>query len=91
MKNLQSMTIKEYLIEHLVSRGFFEKDAEEAFKAYCEDMKGLGFQKRWDDQIKDYPVQMQPILLIGFRHIVLKWIDRNVPDAWFRPLFMDDE
>lgn len=46
---------------------------------------------RWNDQFDSFPVIMMHILWgTRVRPQALEWIKKNVPKAWYRPVFDDD-
>lgn len=45
--------------------------------------------KRWADDINEYPQIILIQTWINVKEITLKWIDENLPKAFFRPLFTE--
>ena len=82
------MTIKEYLSKALEDRGMFPHQAVEVVAGVVEattEMAG-----RWDDDTEGYPPQMLAVLWYSVDRAALKWIDENLPKAWFRPMFVKE-
>jgi hypothetical protein len=40
----------------------------------------------WDHQVEDN-LPMKALLILAMRNAALKWIDKNLPEAFFRPMF----
>ena len=79
------MTIKEFVISECVSRGMFEDQAEEVFQKLFKvhpEMEG-----RWDEPIEAYPKTMLASIRVSVVSEGKKWIEKNVPQAFYRKLF----
>lgn len=80
-------SISDAIQKHLVSNGMFPQQA----KAVLEEVMALPenepMQGRWDSQMSDYPQVLQKALILSANNQALSWIDRNLPLAWFRPMF----
>jgi len=85
------MTIKEKIKELLVNNGMFENQAEDVITLVVSDKTNEAMIGRWDDDVLDYPAIMLQILWSSTRRIAIKWIDDNLPSAWFRPMFELDD
>ena len=42
----------------------------------------------WDSPASDYPDSLYNLWFITVKPIALKWIDDNIPQAWFRMMFL---
>lgn len=84
------MTIRERVIELLVSNGMFAGQAEEVLVALQADPSNAAMDGRWNDDAEGYPPQLWPVLQMVARRAALTYIDEKVPLAWFRPMFTDD-
>lgn len=81
------MTFKEKVKEHLVASGMFDSQAEAVFQEMkASDNVMLG---RWDDDVSEYPGVMLNVILVSVRRYALEWIDKNIPQAWFRGCLED--
>ena len=81
-------TIEQKLTQRLVDNGLFEDMAEKIMQQIKADDNGT-MQGRWGDSIEDYPDIMLAVLWVTVRDTALEWIDENLPNAWFRPLFAE--
>lgn len=43
----------------------------------------------WDRPAQEYPDTIYGLILSMTKPEILKWIDKNCPKAWFRPMFDD--
>lgn len=60
------------------------------------NIKGLCDQIGYDGVTFDRPASEYPeffytMLWIQLKPVVLKWLDRNHPEAWFKPVYMSTE
>lgn len=85
------MTFKEFLIEHLTGSGMFDSQAEKVFAVVEADPANETMKYRWNDNIADYPDLMQPLVRLIANRAALKWTEENLPEAWFKPMFMSGE
>jgi hypothetical protein len=79
----------EFTINHLVSHGMFEEQANKVLDRCRQDeiLKPMG--GRWNDTVDGYPPQMKAVVLLSVRKVAVDWIDENIPMAWFRGMFTD--
>lgn len=84
------MTFKESMTYTLTNMGMFDSHADEVLKEYMEDESAEPMAGRWDDDVKSYPQNMQATVWIGVKHFAAGWIERNLPQAWYRPMFQSD-
>lgn len=88
------MTVKEKLIDMLVSRGMFESQAktviELAIPEIEKDANEVGsYSIDLDSPEEDYPEALYKAWFkVIIKPIALKWIDENKPHAWFRDIFL---
>jgi len=81
----EAKTVKEIALKHLVKNGMFANDANAVLKAYQDrtpEMDG-----RWDDFADSDPFQLIVCLKIGINSVALEYIEENIPNAWFKPIF----
>lgn len=84
-----NMTFKEYFTDKLYNCGLFKNQCEEVINLCKKDevfVDAMG--DRWDDIIDSYPDMLKTIIWIRVKSITLKYIDMNIPEAWFRSLFL---
>ena len=49
---------------------------------------GSAMERRWNDQVDDYPPQLLAVLLMSVNTAALEWIDANLPKAFYRDMFL---
>lgn len=84
------MTFKESMTYTLVGMGMFDSHADQVIKEYMEDESAESMIGRWDHDMKDYPQNIQSVVWIGVKHFASEWIERNMPQAWYKPMFKPD-
>ena len=74
----------------MVSRGMFQSQAEEIFAIVKDEIEELvpDYNFTWDRPAEEYPEAMYNILWITVKSEALKWIEKNKPMAWFKPMFI---
>ena len=81
MKNTVETEMKNYLI----SNGMSENQAESVISETKKEMKGTF--NNWDSNIDSYSSQLQGLIKISVKQTALKWLNKNKPFAWFKPMF----
>ena len=84
------MTIKERLKKILVDCGMADDQADEVLKEAIPRIESLtprDYVIRWDEPSTAYPDSFYDIMWLTLSVEALKWIDKNCPLAWFRPMF----
>lgn len=79
------MNFYDFFTKQLTSLGMFPNQAKDVMTITMErhsEMKG-----RWDEDITSYPQQLQNIIWLSIEDIALEYIEKNVPEAWFKPIF----
>lgn len=78
-------TIEQYFREYLESNGMFPQQADAVMLA----VKGhdAAMEERWSDDKSGYPSSLLAAILMRVNRSAVIWIDANLPDAWFRPIF----
>lgn len=84
------MTIEERLIEMCVDCGMFDTQAKEVLDRVKADKVNEPMKQRWNDAPEDYPEILFNVIWINTKQHALEWIDENLPQAWFRPMFASD-
>ena len=82
-------TIEEKLKQMLIDKGLFEDMAEEIMQQVKADDINAVMTNRWGEPVEGYPGSVLAVLWISTRDTALEWIDENLPNAWFRPLFAE--
>jgi hypothetical protein len=82
------MTFNEFSNDYLIKSGMQESDARAVIEAAkqsegMEAMIGL-----WDNSIDGYPPVMKASFHMSIKRHALEYIDANMPEAWFRDLFV---
>lgn len=81
-------TISARVIRYLTERGMLEQQAQavlEIVKGRNEAMDGL-----WEHAPSDYPEILIRAILLDTRKAAIEWIDANLPQAFFRPMFTNE-
>jgi hypothetical protein len=80
------MTVKEKIMGMLEDMGMFPSQAEAVLElAILELDKNTGLN--WTDKADAYPPLIYNIALGLIKPIALEWIEQNIPQAWFKPMF----
>lgn len=85
------MTIRETLAKHLTDNGMFESQAEAVIEQFMGTDATQPMRGRWDDPTTEYPAALTDALLHGLCFVALEWIDANLPEAWYRPIFLPED
>lgn len=84
-QTLNPTSVSQAVIDHLVSNGMFESQAAQVLnivKGRNEAMNG-----HWEDNKADYPDVMLRVIILDANLAAVEWIDENLPNAFFRPMF----
>ena len=84
------MTLRQKLIKMLVDKGLFESQATEIITQSIKiiDSKQGEYKVTWDRPADEYPdVCISLWFMETIKPATLAWIDKNKPQAWFRPIF----
>lgn len=88
MTNPASETWRDFVLRYCTERGMFLDQAEavltRVIMAIDEPMT-----RRWDDYVAGYPPAMLALIAATTNLEALAWIDENLPQAFYRPLFED--
>ncbi len=83
------MTLEQRLKEMMVERGMFEEQADEVMACVKDDECNKSMQSRWKDEASGYPPAMIKVLWIFTKEAALDYIEKNLPQAWFKSMFMN--
>ena len=86
------MTFQEHIRLQLLANGLFESMVEEVMPIILnhENFKGT-MDTRWNENVDNYPEMMKGLNFMAVKPIVLEWLEENHPEAWFKPMFMNEE
>ncbi len=80
-------TVREKMEEMLYQNGLFEDQAKEIMDIAVESDSFESMKENWNKDASGYPPIIINICWVGVKGVALKWIDNNVPEAWFRDVF----
>ena len=74
----------------LVENGMFPEQAKKVMDVAIPEINASNeYQITWDRPEQEYPeVFYSSVWVIQLKVIALKWIDENIPRAWYRPMFV---
>ena len=84
---MEYKTVEQFVIDHLYNNGMSESQAEAVLVMVKRDPAASEMSDRWRDFIVDYPSSLQAAILMIVNRVALEWIDFNLPNAWYRPMF----
>lgn len=82
------MTFEAKMRQLLTKNGMSDSQADEVISLAKADIALNDMAERWGDDESCYPDVMANIVWIGVKSVALKWVDKNKPLAWFRPVFV---
>lgn len=85
------MTVHDKFKSMLVKRGMNDGHAEQVMLRYFlkeVSMLPTGYNLTWQDHSDAYPTPIYTALASLLFECALKYIDANIPQAWFRPMFV---
>jgi len=84
------MTVRQKIENALVHLGMFEQQAQKVMDIAMPTIDGISdeYQISWDSDCEIYEEEMYDFLFTFVKPEALKWIDENVPKAWFRENFI---
>ena len=79
--NTVEAEMKNYLIENGMSN-------DQANSVITETKKEMEFTfNNWDSPIDTYSSQLRGLIKLSVKQTALKWLNKNKPLAWFKPIF----
>lgn len=81
------MTFEQKALEMLESNGMFPDQARAVLAMMKTDPANEVIKERWGHDIAGYGDIMINVLWANAKYNALRYIDENIPRAWFRPLF----
>ena len=88
--NNKVMTAEDKFIVMLTDRGMFESQAVEVMKIAKPNLDSIfgAYKLTWSMPYDDYPQVIYDVLFQDIKIVALKWIEDNVPLAWYKPNFL---
>lgn len=85
----ENLSSREYLEYKLIAMGLFESQAKEIVAlAIPEIDKGaMKYKIAWNSPASGYSEMFYSLWFQTVKIVALLWIDKNCPNAWFRPMF----
>lgn len=81
------MTFEQKIVEMLIGNGLFADQAREIIDLAKLDRSLVSMEKRWSEDVADFPDTVLVGAWLSVQDVALEWIDEHCPLAWFRPLF----
>lgn len=83
-------TIKQKLTRILMEKGMSGTQANEVIDLAMPKMNNLveDYSIDFSDSSDAYPDVLYRVLFVTIKPIALKWIEDNIPMAWFKPMFI---
>ncbi len=83
------MTVEQKLLTYLTDRGMSDNQAKEVLSDYLKSVaKDTDYQITLGSDSGSYPNEVYHALFSGLNHQAVQWIEKNVPLAWFKPMFL---
>jgi hypothetical protein len=83
------MTVEQTLLKYLTEKGLSDNQAKEILTDY---LKSIAIDTNYQISLgadKDaYPNAVYIALYSGLQHQALQYIEKNIPMAWFKPMFV---
>lgn len=83
------MTISEKMILLLTEHGLLPGEADKALAVAKANDIFDSMERRWNDPVNGYPLQMVVVLWISIKRITAEWLAEHQPKHWARPMFED--
>lgn len=83
------MTFEEIMRKNLKNRGMCDTQINEIMVAVKTAEENQSMLNRWCDNVSDYPDMMANVVWISVKRHALEWIEKNLPLAWFKPMFYE--
>ena len=81
------MTVEAKFTKMLFERGMFPAQAESVMDLAKQEPALAEMERRWQDDESEYPPALLAVYWVTICAAAVKWIDKNLPQAWYRPLF----
>ena len=85
------MTFESMMKDYLVSRGMLDSQAD-AVIANVKALNETAFMSSvWNKNPNNYSVVMTQSIIMVTKLEAIKWIDKNLPLAFYRPMFAEND
>ena len=83
------MTTRQVLRKMLTDKGMLDRQADAVLAKAIPEIERLSpdYQITWDRPASEYPDALYNAMLETLCDVARKWIEKNAPQAWFRPMF----
>lgn len=86
------MTTREKLEEMLINRGMSSRQAKQVMDIAVLEIgktteSDWGYNITFNRPCEEYPKPIYLVLFLEIKPIALKWINENIPNAWYKNLF----
>ena len=78
-------TVHTEMINYLIANGMSNDQANSVIAQTKKEMKGTF--NNWGSQLDAYSLQLQNLIKLSVKQTALKWLNKNKPFAWFKPIF----
>jgi len=82
------MSFESKIRELLIENGMFDKQADAVILLAKENQINDAMKDRWNDSTEHYPPVIMNMLWFSTKKIALDYIEKNIPNAWLKPMFM---
>jgi hypothetical protein len=84
------MTVREKLELMLVEKGMFLTQAKEVIELSIPKLNELSgdYTITFDSPSNEYPNMLYSVWYLTIKPIALKWINDNIPQAWYKEMFV---
>lgn len=85
----KAMTTKEKMKKMLTDKGMSDSQADAVLKEAIPKIESLNpdYRITWDRSASEYPDMIYDAMWPLLRAAAREWIEKNLPEAWFRPMF----
>lgn len=81
------MTVFEWAISFCKKRGMLESQAAGVVEMVILEPECSGIIGGWGEDVSLYPLPLVALLEATICRCAVRWIERNDPRAWYKPLF----
>ena len=84
------MTTQEKFTKMLTDRGMFDSQAGSVMEMFKTEVAEIaaGYKMTWDRPASEYPDPLYAAMKPTLFKCAIEWIDKNLPMAWFRDMFL---
>ncbi len=83
------MTTREKLEQMLYNMGMFENQAKQVIDEAIPELEKMAgdYKITFERPASEYPEMLFNIWFITVKKVAKIWIEKNIPMAWFKPMF----